>query len=67
MFDGSVLIAVYKKDKIVPQTKPHSPHPGKIPIIISIRVEHSLLEDAEDKQQTSAMAEAKLLNLMMQK
>ena len=67
MSDGSVLITVYEKDKIVAQTKTHSPHPEKIPTIISTRVEHSLLEDAEDKQQTSAMSEAELLNLMMQK
>ena len=67
MSDGSVLITVYEKDKIVAQTKTHSPHSEKIPAIISTKVEHSLPEDAEDKQQTSAMAEAELLNLMMQK
>ena len=67
MSDGSVLITVYEKDKIVAQTKTHSPHPEKIPTIISTKVEHSLPEDAEDKQRTSAMVEAELLNLMMQK
>ena len=42
MSDGSVLVTVYEKDKIVAQTKTHSPHPEEIPTILSTRVETSL-------------------------
>ena len=67
MSDGSVLVTVYEKDKIVAQTKTHSPHPEEIPNIISTRVEHSLPDEAEELQQTSGLTDAQMLNLLMQK
>ena len=66
MSDGSVLITVYEKGKIVAQTKTHSPHPEEIPTILSTRVEHSLPDDP-DEQQNTGMVDAQMLNLLMQK
>ena len=66
MSDGSMLITVYEKDKIVAQTKTHSPHPEEIPTILSTRVEHSLPDDP-DEQQNTGMVDAQMLNLLMQK
>ena len=66
MSDGSVLITVYEKDKIVAQTKAHSPHPEEIPTILSTRVEHSLPDDP-DEQQNTGIVDAQMLNLLMQK
>ena len=66
MSDGSVLITVYEKDKIVAQTKTHSPHPEEIPTILSTRVEHSLPDDP-DEQQSTGIVDAQMLNLLMQK
>ena len=67
MSDGSVLVTVYEKDKIIAQTKPHSPHPEEIPTILSTRVEHSLPDEAEELQQASGLTNAQMLNLLMQK
>ena len=66
MSDGSVLITVYEKDKIISQTKTHSPHPEKIPTILSTRTEHSLSENLEE-QQVSGMVDTQMLNILMQK
>ena len=55
-----------KKDKIVAQTKTHSPHPEEIPTILSTRVEHSLPDDP-DEQQNTGIVDAQMLNLLMQK
>ena len=66
MSDGSVLITVYEKDKIISQTKTHSPHPEKIPTILSTRTEHSLMDDPEE-QQVSGMVDTQMLNILMQK
>ena len=66
MSDGSVLITVYEKDKIVAQTKTYSPHPEEIPTILSTRVEHSLPDDPDEQQNTS-IVDAQMLNLLMQK
>ena len=66
MSDGSVLITVYEKDKIVAQTKTHSPHPEEIHTILSTLVEHSLPDDLE-KQENTCMVDAQMLNLLMQK
>ena len=66
MSDGSVLITVYEKDKIISQTKTHSPHPEKIPTILSTRTEHSLPENLEE-QQVSGMVDTQMLNILMQK
>ena len=57
MSDGSVLVTVYEKDKIISQTKTHSPHPEKNPTILSTQFEHSLPDNAD----------AQMLNLLMQK
>ena len=37
-------------DKIVSKTKTHSPHPEKIPIILSTRTEQSLPDNLEGQQ-----------------
>ena len=66
MSDGSVRITVYEKDKIISQTKTHSPHPEKIPTILSTRTEHSLSENLEE-QQVSGMVDTQMLNILMQK
>ena len=66
MSDGSVLITVYEKDKIISQTKTHSPHPEKIPTILSTRTEHSLPDNPEE-QQVSGMVDTQMLNILMQK
>ena len=66
MSDGSVLITVYEKDKIISQTKTHSPHPEKIPTILSTRTEHSLTDDPEE-QQVSGMVDTQMMNILMQK
>ena len=65
MSDGSVLVTVYENDKIISQTKTHSPHPEKIPTILSTQVEHSLPDNAED--QLPNMTDIQMLNLLMQK
>ncbi|BAL83014.1 hypothetical protein SELR_13060 [Selenomonas ruminantium subsp. lactilytica TAM6421] len=65
MSDGSVLVTVYEKDKIISQTKTHSPPPEKIPTILSTQVEHSLPDNTEE--QLPNMADAQMLNLLMQK
>ncbi|BAL83126.1 hypothetical protein SELR_14180 [Selenomonas ruminantium subsp. lactilytica TAM6421] len=65
MSDGSVLVTVYEKDKIISQTKTHSPHPEKIPTILSTQVEHSLPDNADEQQ--PGMTDAQMLNLLMQK
>ncbi len=65
MSDGSVLVTVYEKDKIISQTKTHSPHPEKIPTILSTQVEHSLPDNADEPQ--PGMTDAQMLNLLMQK
>jgi hypothetical protein len=66
MSDGSVLITVYEKDKIVSQTKTHSPQPEKIPTILSTRTEQSLPDNLEE-QQDSGMVDTQMLNFLMQK
>ena len=66
MSDGSVLITVYEKDKIVSQTKTHSPQPEKIPTILSTRTEQSLPDNLEE-QQVSGMVDTQMLNFLMQK
>ena len=66
MSDGSVLITVYEEDKIISQTKTHSPHAEKIPTILSTRTEHSLPENLEE-QQVSGMVDTQMLNILMQK
>ena len=66
MSDGSVLITVDEKDKIISQTKTHSPHPEKIPTILSTRTEHSLPANLEE-QQFFGMVNTQMLNILMQK
>ncbi|SDP76947.1 hypothetical protein [Selenomonas ruminantium] len=66
MSDGSVLITVYEKNKIVSQTKTHSPHPEETPTILSTRTEQSLPDNLEE-QQVSGMVDTQMLNLLMQK
>ena len=64
MPDCSVLFTMYEKDKIVAQTKTHSPHPEKIPKILSTRGEHSLPDDL-DEQLNTCMVDVRMLNLLM--
>ncbi|TYZ20227.1 hypothetical protein FZ040_12330, partial [Selenomonas ruminis] len=64
MSDGSVLVTVYEKDKIISQTKTHSPHPDKIPTILSTQVEHSLPDNTSEQ---ADLTDAQMLNLLMQK
>ena len=63
MSDGSVLVTVYEKDKIISQTKTHSPHPEKIPTILSTQVERSSPDNTE--LQNDNLTDAQMLSSLL--
>lgn len=63
MSDGSVLVTVYEKDKIISQTKTHSPHPEKIPTILSTQVERSSPDNTE--LQNANLTDAQMLSSLL--
>lgn len=63
MSDGSVLVTVYEKDKIFSQTKTHSPHPEKIPTILSTQVERSSPDNTE--LQNDNLTDAQMLSSLL--
>ena len=63
MSDGSVLVTVYEKDKIISQTKTHAPHPEKIPTILSTQVERSSPDNTE--LQNDNLTDAQMLSSLL--
>ena len=65
MSDGSVLVTVYEKDKIVAQSKTRAPHPEELPTVLSTRVERSLPDDPEEDTLAASSSDPQMLNLLM--